>query len=82
MREKEHQRDVRSLEEVKFTRGRKKDSVSEEHPSAITDHVARINYTIEWEGVKFPSRGSGTTNRGIWEAITIMSYNEDRGPRY
>ena len=47
VREKEHQRDVRSLEEVKFTQARTKDSVSEVHPSAITDHVARNNHTIE-----------------------------------
>ena len=45
MREKEHQQDVRSLEEVKFTWARKKDL-------AITDHVTRNNHTIHWEGVK------------------------------
>ena len=43
VREKEHQRDVRPLEEVRFTWARKKDSVSEVHLSAITDHVARNN---------------------------------------
>ena len=53
VREKKHQWDVRSLEEVKFTQARKKASVSEVHPSAITDHVARNNDTIDWEGVKF-----------------------------
>ena len=45
VREKENQRDVRSLEEVKFTQARKKDSVSEVQRSAITDHVTRNNHT-------------------------------------
>ena len=49
VREKEHQHNVRSLGEVKFTRARKKDSVSEVHPSAITDHVTKNNHTIDWE---------------------------------
>ena len=50
---------------------RLKDSVSEMHPSAITDHVTRNDHTIDWEGVKFPSRDSDTTKRDIWEAIVI-----------
>ena len=52
------------LEEVKFTQARK-DSVTELHPSAITDHVTKNNHTIDWEGVKFTSRDSDTTKRGI-----------------
>ena len=71
MREKEHQRDVRSLEEVKFIHARKKELVSEFHPSAITDHVTRNNHTIDWEGVKFPSRDCDTIRRDIWESIAI-----------
>ena len=35
---------------------RKKDSVLEFHPSAITYHVTRNNYTIDWEVVKFHSK--------------------------
>ena len=69
-KEKEHQRDVRSFEEVKFTQARN-DSVSEMHPLAITDHIARNNHTIDWEGVKFPSRDSDTTRRGTWEVIAM-----------
>ena len=53
-------------------------------PSAITDHVARNNHTIDWEGVRFPSRDNDTTKRGIWEAITIkkteaQAMNHDGG---
>ena len=71
VREKEHQRDVRSLKEVTFTWARKKDLVSEVHPSAIADHFARNNHTIDWERGKFLSRDSDTTTRGIREAIAI-----------
>ena len=71
VREKEHQWDVNSLKDIKYTRARKKDSLSELHPSAITDHVAQSNHTIDWEGVKFPSRDADTTRRGVLEAIAI-----------
>ena len=71
VREREHHLDVRLLEEVKFTWARKKDSVSEVYPLAIMDHIAKNNQTIDWEGVKFPSRDCDTTKRGIWEAIAI-----------
>ena len=52
VREKEHKRDAKTLE--KYTRSRKEDSLMELHPSAITDHVAEENHTIDWEGVTFP----------------------------
>ena len=58
---------MRSFEEVKFTWARKKDSVSEVHPSAIS-HVANNNHAIDWEGVKFSSRDSDTMKSAIWEA--------------
>ena len=84
VREKENEWDVRSLEEVKFTRARKKDSVSEVNPSTIADHVTKNNHTIGSECVTFPSRDSDTTKRGTWEAIAIKrtgshAVNCDRG---
>ena len=51
-----HKIDVKTLEEKKYTRSRKKDSLTELHPSAITDHIAKENHTIDWKGVKFPAR--------------------------
>ena len=70
---------------MRFTWARKKDSVSDVYPSAITDHVPRNNHTMDWEGVKFPSRDSDTTKRGIWKAIAIKktgahAMKHDRGP--
>ena len=65
MREKEHKRDVRTLEK-KYTRERKKDSQTELHPSAIMDHAcaAKENHIIDWEGVKFSARDTDWTARG------------------
>ena len=46
LREKEHKRDIKTLEE-KYTRSRKKDSLMEVHPSALINHVVK-NHTIDW----------------------------------
>ena len=56
VRGKEQMRNVKTLEEKKYTRSRKEDSLTEVHPSAIMDHAAKENHTIDWEGVKFPTR--------------------------
>ena len=68
VREKEHKRDVKP-QEKKYTRSRKKDSLTELHPSTIMDHVE--NHTIYWEGVKFPARDTDWPARGMKEAIEI-----------
>ena len=39
MREKEHKKDVKHLERVKYTRARRKESLTEIHQLALTDHV-------------------------------------------
>ena len=59
VREKEHHHDVRSWEEVKFTWTKKEDSVSEVHPSAITDHITKNNHTVDWEEVAYPQKTMG-----------------------
>ena len=41
VREKELKRDVKTLDEKKYTRSRKKDSLTEVLPSAIMDHVVK-----------------------------------------
>ena len=43
----------------------------EVHPSVITDHVAKEKHTIDWEGVKFPTRNACWTARGVKEAVEI-----------
>ena len=54
------------------------------HLSAITDHVAKENHTIDWEGVKFPARDTDWTARWVKEAVEIRktgahTMNRDRG---
>ena len=71
LKEKEHQWNMRSLEVVKFTQATMKDSVFEVNPSAIMDHVAKKNHTIDLVGMKYPNRDSDTMMGGIWEAIAI-----------
>ena len=69
VREKEN-KNVNTLEK-KYSRSRKKDSLTELHPSAITDHVAKQSHTIDWEGVKLPARDTDLTARGVKEAVKI-----------
>ena len=71
VRGNEHTRHVKTLEEKKYARSRKKDLLMEVHPSAITDHVAKENHTINWEGVKFLVRDTDWTARGVKEAVKI-----------
>ena len=40
----------------------------EVHHSAIMDHVAKENHTIDWEGVTFPTRNNDWTATGVKEA--------------
>ena len=84
IREKEHHKDVDSVREKKYTRARRKDSVKEYHPSALMDHLAQFNHTIDWEGVKRPMAESHWKARGIKEAVQIRKtgphvMNRDRG---
>ena len=48
-----------------------KDSLTELHPSAITDHVAKENHTIDCECVKFTMRDTDWTARVVKEAVKI-----------
>ena len=83
-REKEHVRDGKEVEGVKYTRSRRKESVTELHKSAITDHVGQTNHVINWDGVRLPMKESNFDIRGIKEAIAIRkagaaSMNRDAG---
>ena len=54
MRETEHKRDFKTLEEKKLTKAREKDSLMELYPLAITDHIVKENHTIDCEGMNSP----------------------------
>ena len=38
---------------------------------ALTDHVASINHTIDWEGVRLPAKEPDWKKRGVKEAMFI-----------
>ena len=69
--EKEHTRDVNSVEEVKLSRSRKKDSLKEVNPSARMEHVAQTNYTISWGSVRRPMKEDAWITWGTKETISI-----------
>ena len=73
VREKEHKRDVKTLEKKRYTRYMMEDSLTEVHPSAIMDHIAKANHSINWEGVKFPARDTDWTAREVKDAVEIRN---------
>ena len=54
--EKEHKGDMNTLDEVKFTRSRKKDSLNRSAHVVLTDHVAQNVHIIDWGSVKLPTK--------------------------
>ena len=77
-------KDAKQLERVSYTSAKKRESQTEHHQSALTDHVAACNHTIDWEGVKLPAKDQDWTTRGIREAICIRkaglhAINRDKG---
>ena len=77
IREKEHRKDVDSVEDKRFTRARRKESVEEYHPSALTDHVAQSNHPLIGRGSSFPclnpngrSEGSRRQYRSVRQGPT------------
>ena len=71
VRLKEHQKDSEKIAEKKFTRAMRKSSTTEQHKSAITDHVAQENHLIDWEETKIIDRDSNPCTRKVREAIQV-----------
>ena len=44
---------LKKIKDTKFTRANWKASTSEQHKSAIIDHIAQENHVIDWEGPLF-----------------------------
>ena len=87
IREKEHKKDLKQLEGVKYTRARSKESLTDIHQSALTDHVASKNHTIDWEGVRLTVKEPNWKKRVVKEAIFIRKVgmrvvNSDGGCNY
>ena len=50
VRKKEHQKDAEKIDNKNFTRASRKLSTTEQHKSAITDHISQDNHVIDWDG--------------------------------
>ena len=67
----EHEKDIKTKEQKKFTRAERKTSESEYNKSALTDHSMRNNHVIDWNNTKILDRDSDNKSRRIREAIWI-----------
>ena len=80
----EHKKEADKAASNKFTRSQRKESQSEINKSAITDHVARNNHIIDWEGASILERESDRKDRWVRESIWIRkrgtkTMNRDEG---
>ena len=80
----EHRKDVEKVKDTKYTRAKRLESVSDQHKSAITDHVAQENHVINWEGASIIDKDTNKQTRWIREALWIRkrgteTINRDEG---
>ena len=79
----EHEKDVKSKDQKRFTRSERKTSESEFNKSALTDHTNRRNHVIDWENTRIVDRDNDNKRRRIREAIWIRKeaapLNRDEG---
>ena len=64
MTEQEQMKDAKHLEEQSYTRARERQSQTELHHSAPTDHAGQNNHIIDWKGVRLPAKEPDYTKRG------------------
>ncbi len=65
-----------------FTREARKESQTEKHKSAISDHVAQENHTINWDSTRIVMKEPVEKTRWMKEAIQIRwipTMNRDEG---
>ena len=78
VRVKEHREDVEKIDTGRsFTRDARKQSETERHKSAITDHVCTSNHVIKWDSAKVVQKEADWKARGIKEAVTIRKHPEN-----
>ena len=71
IRQKEHKDEVDSVNNRPYTRSNRKQSESTVHKSAITDHTAQYNHTMNWDKARILDREGHRLTRWIREAIHI-----------
>ena len=80
----EHKKDAKKVSGKKFTRANRKESTTEQHKSAVTDHIAQENHTIDWDAASILDKDYDKQKRWIREAIWIRKQgakiiNRDEG---
>ncbi|KAI8518864.1 hypothetical protein Bbelb_021210 [Branchiostoma belcheri] len=79
----EHRKEADNSEAIRYTRSQKQQAQKEEKKSAVTDHVARNNCVIDWEGARVIDREDNRRIRWIKEAVWIRKstpvMNRDEG---
>ena len=73
----EHKKDAEKVSQKKYTRANRKDSATEKHKSAITNHIAQENHTIDWKGLKYSTR-TATSKR---DGSEKLFGSDDRGQK-
>ncbi len=80
----EHRKEVDYQEGRRYTRSSRLTAEAELNKSAITDHAARENHIINWDGAKIIGWESDRMTRWIREAVNIRkeeknTMNRDEG---
>ena len=75
---KEHQASVRKVANRKFTRSRKAQADREENKSALADHAAQTNHTVDWDKAKILASHC-THKKGRWIRESIWVRSEKAG---
>ena len=68
---------MEKFENKPYTRATRSSSITEQHKSAITDHVAATNHHINWDDATVIDRESDKTARWVREAIWIRRRGKD-----
>ena len=77
VRVEEHKKETKKTSAKHFTRRRKDSEKEIWYSSAIAQHVAQTNHTIDWEDVAAIEQVPGWQMRGIKEAIHIRNTPEN-----
>ena len=62
VREQEHMKDTKQLKGAKLHQSLKETVTTEIPQSGLTDHAEQKNHTIDWEGVRLPTKESNFKN--------------------
>ena len=68
---KEHQGATKKVDDKKFTRSERRASEKEQTKSAVSDHAARTNHVIDWDGTKIIGKEHHKRSREVREAMEI-----------